>query len=275
MPFYDQPLLDIVLSTGYVIPPFLDECFNFILENADQEGVFRVPGNDQDVKRLISLFDAGGVPEIKVTPASRRTTINNICNVITRFIKRIPEHLLIDKNSKLWDKDLNVEQVKRLVDNLPLCNKAFLSRIFGFFTKVAEHSDKNLMGVNNLSKILSASLIEDPNNQFWLLKTENAKLFFTNYKEIFGSMSSLDENGEFLSREDFQKSVGDIFTSFFCQSSSIKKPEIVSVPQERQKKMCRRITIEQLNWDQMFDVLLHHDSKRYNDFSDAFVTPMS
>lgn len=275
MPFFDQPLIEIALQTGYAIPPFLDLCFDFILQNLDQEGIFRVPGNTAEVKRLVSLFDAGGVTEIKVTPANRRVTVNNICNIITRFVKRIPDHLLLDKNVKQWDCDLTPDQVVKLVNDLPLCNKAFLSRLFGFFTKVAEHSDKNLMGVSNLSKIISASLIEDTNNPFWLLKTETAQIFFTHYQDIFGPMSSLDENGNFLTREQFQEKVGDIFASFFCQSSSFHKPEIASAPQERQKKMCRRIAIEKLTWDQMFDLLLHHDTQSNNSVSDAFVTPLA
>ncbi|OHT04268.1 RhoGAP domain containing protein [Tritrichomonas foetus] len=270
MPYFDQPLSNIALNASFVVPSFLEDCFEFVIEHADVEGIFRVPGNDTEVKRLISIIDATGNVEIHPN-----TYVFNICNVISRFIKRIPEHLLIDKNVSQWKGDLTLEQVQKKINDLPVLNRAFLSRIFAFFITIASHSKSNLMGVSNLSKILSAVLIEDKKDPYWLLKPEVVAYFFTDYHKIFNSMPGLTSDGQFMTKDEFQNSVGDIFNAFFCQSYANHKPEISAVKQEKQKKMCRIIETSKVTWDEMFTILLHPDPNRLNDNSDAHLTPIS
>lgn len=255
MPTFGQPLNNLAVYFSQAIPPFLEKLFSFMIEKAlDVEGIFRVPGDDKVIKHYHSIIDATGNVDLaeKVSPFV-------VANLITRFIRFIPNHLLIDKNANELAKIDSVESAQAFLQTLPLIHKAVFSRLIAFFTLVAKHSAGNRMGTRAISLILSPILVENPDEAIWIFPADIVELFLKNYKEIFVSMPALTPDGEFMTEQNFQKSIGDVCSIFFCQSTS--NPVTLSpVVAAKQVKMCRNIIIEQTDFKEIYKKLLSNSS---------------
>ena len=257
---FGTPLLEIASQTNQAIPPFLETCFEFMMRNAEVEGIFRSPGDNAVIKRLILLLDSTN--EFQITEDISPFVISNI---ITRFINHIPGHILIDSNQPKWDGELTLEQIKSNINELPRINQALLSRLFAFFIIICRSSHKNKMIDSNIAIILSPILVIDPDNPRWLLKLSNILLIFNNYFEVFGSLSSIDqETGDFLDSAKFNEKVGNIWGDFLCQSCIVlnhQEPSDDDDLNETEEKMWRGLTIPNTNYVALIEDLLGDTNK--------------
>lgn len=263
MPVFKQSLASLAASSGRAVPPFLESCFSFMMAHLDVEGIFRVPGLEDEIRRAISLADANGTVEF-----SENTSPFVVANLLTRFILQIPGHILEDKNATEWTNLTDVTKARSLISRLPVINRVVLSRLLGFFLKVAEHSSANRMGIANIAIILRPILISNPKDQWWLIGQDTVTMLLDNYEFIFsedevqrvGKCSSLTAEGEFMSSDAFEESMSDVFEMFFAQSRHVQ-PEIEPVIEEKQRRMCRRVEIAQsrLDWMEMFTSLMSAD----------------
>jgi hypothetical protein len=254
MPVFGQPLSAIAMTTNHAVPPFIERCFSFMSDKLDVTGIFRVPGADTEIRRYVSIADAAGNAEF-----APNTTAYVVANLLTRFIRQIPNHLLDDKTATDWVFATTVEGVHAQIDKLPRLNKAVLSRVLAFFMQVIAHAGKNQMNAVNIGIILSPILIENSSNHLWLLPRETVVLMFDNYKQLFGDLSAIDEDGEFMSSEKYEEKVGGAFADLFCQTNV--GIEFQPVVQEKQRKMCRRVPIQKMDWGEMMEALLSDDHK--------------
>ena len=253
MPIWGQNLTSLALTFQRAVPLFLEKCFTFILENhLDTEGIFRVPGNEADIKSFITSIDAIG--DISV---NSNTNAFVICNIITRFIRDVPDHILLDKNANKLQDCKTPADLKKIIMSLPIPNRAILSRLLGFMTIISQHSENNLMPISNIAIILSPILVDDPSNPQYLLSKDISIMLLENYREIFSEMLAIDANGNWLSEEQFTKSIGDVMTTFFCQSSFLRKP-LTPIKIEKQARMVRNIKIDTRSneWDCLMNELL-------------------
>lgn len=135
----------------------------------DAEGVYRVSGAVRTVEQLSSEFDKGLPDANKYDPFDYKTFfVTNDFNLFIRFtiggsFKRylalLPDPLmtfeLYDKflaASKNPNKTEKLKQIHDLVQKeLPEHNRNVLSFIMFHLNKVAEHSQVNKMGINNLA----------------------------------------------------------------------------------------------------------------------------
>ena len=243
MRVFHQSLSSLAAITGKAVPPFLESCFSFLMDKLDVEGIFRVPGLDSDIQRFIALADASGTVEFP-----ENTSPFVVANLLTRFIAKIPNHILEDRNADSWTALTDVAKAKSLISDLPPMNRAVLSRLLAFFLKVIEHGDKNRMGKSNIGIILSPILITNNNDNWWLLKQETVAMLLDNYETLFGenakigapSCLALDNSGRFLTSDEFETSIEDLFNMLFAQSCFVK-PELVPVVEEKQQRMCRNV----------------------------------
>jgi hypothetical protein len=254
MPVFGQPLSALAMATNHAVPPFLERCFSFLADKLAITGIFRVPGADSEIRRYASIADAAGNVEF-----SPNTTAYVVANLLTRFIRQLPNHLLDDRTVNDWMFATTAEGVRAQIDKLPRLNKAVLSRVLAFFSKVIAACSENQMNATNIAIILSPILIENATNKLWLLPRETVILMFDNYNEIFKDLNSFDENGEFLSSERYEELVGGAFADLFCQTNV--GIEFEPVVQEKQRKMCRRVPIQKMDWEQMLTALLSTDRK--------------
>ena len=97
MPVFKQSLASLAASSGRAVPPFLESCFTFMMAHLEIEGIFRVPGLEDEIRRFISLADANGNVEF-----TENTSPFVVANLLTRFMLQIPGHVLEDKNAPEW-----------------------------------------------------------------------------------------------------------------------------------------------------------------------------
>ena len=250
-----QPLANVVLITKRGIPNFLEKAYSFILTKyIDTEGIFRNSGNNQSKEASLKYVDA--TDDIVLNDS---TNPFEVCNVITSFIRAIPNHILIDENCERIVKIRTKEDAKAFIDSLPYINRVFASRFLGFIYIVTQHADKNRMASSNLSRILSPVLIMHPKDPKFLVPVDILDIIISNYPYIFQDISALDENGNWIEADNFKVEIGDILEQFFCQST-YGKPTFKSTFHEKEMKMCRKLQIEPREINDLIDELLSGNS---------------
>lgn len=238
------------------IPSFLEKCFAFLLKNGiDKEGIFRISGDIVELKNLQTKIDATNDIDL-----SDSTSPFVVANIITRFFRFIPGHVLIDTRADEWMNVRTADDAKRLFNLLPLINRAVLSRFMAFLTIVKNHSDRNRMGSQALSVVVSPNLIEKPGSPEFLLPNEVVMIMIDNYDNVFDSMPALNPSGEFQSDEEFSSSIGNVCMEFFCKSSPVSM-KLKPIDEEKQCRLDRNIHINKPNYNDTFQELLAFPSK--------------
>ena len=250
-----QPLANVVLITKRGIPNFLEKAYSFILTKyIDKEGIFRMSGNDKSKEEMLKYIDA--TDDIVLNDS---TNPFEVCNVITGFIREIPNHIFLDENCNKILEIRTKEDAKAFVSSLPYINRVFSSRFLGFIYLVTQHSSNNKMNSFNLSRLLSPVLIANPKMPTYLVPPEILDIIISNYPFIFQDVSALDEKGNWIEADNFKVEIGDILDQFFCQST-YGRPSLKPTSHEKEMKMCRKLTIEPREINELIDELLSGDS---------------
>ena len=81
-----------------------------------------------------------------------------------------------------------------------------------------------------------------------------------NYNIIFSEMPGLSTAGDFLSEEDFAKSIENAYMEFFCKSSPVPM-KLKPIDEEKQYKLDRNIHISLPSYKDVFQELLSKNTK--------------
>ena len=259
MKVYGGTLVNIISKYGTAIPPFLERCMSFMLDHSYVVGIFRVPGDDQEIKRLTGIIDATGT--ISIPPSASPFVI---ANVISRFLRFLKPHILDDNLATRWEKvskplgskepynENDLKEVSKLIWMLSFQNKIFISRIFGFFIMISK-DERNKMNVYNLSVPLAPILVQNSKKPQWLLDPNLVAFMLTNYTELFGDVSALNVSEK-------------MNEAFFCQSIAINMPANDEMT-EKEARMSRKIMVPKASWDIMFLKLLTPNGNNEKYFS--------
>ncbi|XP_068422502.1 rho GTPase-activating protein 25 [Clinocottus analis] len=155
----------------HTVPILVQKCVEFIKEHGlDEEGIFRLPGQDNAVKQFRDAFDAGERPSF---PSD--TDVHTVASLLKLYLRELPEPVvpwtqyqdfldcttLLDPNSSEGRETLE-EQIALL----PRINYNLLSYVCRFLFEVQLHSKVNKMNVENLATVMGINLlkpqIEDP-----------------------------------------------------------------------------------------------------------------
>ncbi|XP_068166774.1 rho GTPase-activating protein 25 isoform X2 [Antennarius striatus] len=152
------------------VPILVQKCVEFIKEHGlNEEGIFRLPGQDNAVKQFRDAFDAGERPSF---PSD--TDVHTVASLLKLYLRELPEPVvpwtqyqdfldctnMLDSSSK---EEINLEKQIAL---LPRNNYNLLSYICRFLFEIQLKSDVNKMNVENLATVMGINLlkpqIEDP-----------------------------------------------------------------------------------------------------------------
>ncbi|NXC47473.1 RHG25 protein, partial [Penelope pileata] len=153
------------------VPILVQKCAEFIREHGvSEEGIFRLPGQDNLVKQLRDAFDAGERPSF-----DRDTDVHTVASLLKLYLRELPEPVVpwmqyedfllcgqaLDMNQRKGHQDL----LKQL-SLLPRDNYNLLSYICRFLYEIQLNSSVNKMSVDNLATVIGVNLIrpkiEDP-----------------------------------------------------------------------------------------------------------------
>ncbi|XP_071338145.1 rho GTPase-activating protein 25 [Trachinotus anak] len=155
----------------HMVPILVQKCVEFIKEHGlDEEGIFRLPGQDNAVKQFRDAFDAGERPSF---PSD--TDVHTVASLLKLYLRELPEpvvpwtqyqdfldctNLLDPGSTEGWEK------LEKQIALLPRINYNLLSYVCRFLFEVQQHSSVNKMNVENLATVMGINLlkpqIEDP-----------------------------------------------------------------------------------------------------------------
>ncbi|XP_032433382.1 rho GTPase-activating protein 25 [Xiphophorus hellerii] len=155
----------------HTVPILVQKCAEFIIEHGlEEEGIFRLPGQDNAVRQFRDAFDAGERPSF---PSD--TDVHTVASLLKLYLRELPEpvvpwsqyqdfldctNLLNIRSKEGWEK------LEKQVALLPRANYNILSYVCRFLFQVQQHSDVNKMNVENLATVMGINLLkpqlEDP-----------------------------------------------------------------------------------------------------------------
>nr|XP_058134678.1 rho GTPase-activating protein 25 isoform X2 [Dasypus novemcinctus] len=155
----------------HLVPILVEKCAEFIRDHGlHEEGIFRLPGQDNLVKQLRDAFDAGERPSF-----DRDTDVHTVASLLKLYLRDLPEpvvpwsqyegFLLCGQLMNADETKAQQELVKQL-SLLPRDNYSLLSYICRFLHEIQLNCAVNKMSVDNLATVIGVNLIrskvEDP-----------------------------------------------------------------------------------------------------------------
>ncbi|XP_066123393.1 rho GTPase-activating protein 25 isoform X2 [Saccopteryx bilineata] len=155
----------------HLVPILVEKCAEFIREHGlNEEGIFRLPGQDNLVKQLRDAFDAGERPSF-----DRDTDVHTVASLLKLYLRDLPEpvvpwsqydgFLLCGQLMNADEAKAQQELIKQL-SLLPRDNYSLLSYTCRFLHEIQLNCAVNKMSVENLATVIGVNLIrskvEDP-----------------------------------------------------------------------------------------------------------------
>nr|XP_057926489.1 rho GTPase-activating protein 25 isoform X2 [Doryrhamphus excisus] len=155
----------------HMVPILVQKCAEYIREHGlNEEGIFRLPGQDNSVKEFRDAFDAGERPSF---PSG--TDVHTVASLFKLYLRDLPEPVIpwtqyqnfLDCTNLLdSNKDEGQEMLEKQISLLPPVNYNLLSYICRFLFEVQLNSKVNKMSVENLATVMGINLlkpqIQDP-----------------------------------------------------------------------------------------------------------------
>nr|XP_008515200.1 PREDICTED: rho GTPase-activating protein 25 isoform X3 [Equus przewalskii] len=155
----------------HLVPILVEKCAEFILEHGlNEEGIFRLPGQDNLVKQLRDAFDAGERPSF-----DRDTDVHTVASLLKLYLRDLPEPVVPWSQYEgflLCGQLMNADETKaqqelmKQLSILPRDNYSLLSYICRFLHEIQLNCSVNKMSVDNLATVIGVNLIrskvEDP-----------------------------------------------------------------------------------------------------------------
>ncbi|NXI56375.1 RHG25 protein, partial [Chloroceryle aenea] len=153
------------------VPILVQKCAEFIREHGvSEEGIFRLPGQDNLVKQLRDAFDAGERPSF-----DRDTDVHTVASLFKLYLRELPEPVvpwrqyedfLLCGQALVADERKGHQELLKQLSLLPRDNYNLLSYICRFLHEIQLNSSVNKMSVDNLATVIGVNLIrpqrEDP-----------------------------------------------------------------------------------------------------------------
>ncbi|KAM8886207.1 rho GTPase-activating protein 25 isoform 2-T2 [Spinachia spinachia] len=154
-----------------MVPILVQKCVEFIKENGlDEEGIFRLPGQDNAVKQFRDAFDAGERPSFP-----KDTDVHTVASLLKLYLRELPQPVVpwtqyqdfLDCTNRLdISSTQGWETLQDQIALLPRIHYNLLSYVCRFLFEVQQHSKVNKMNVENLATVMGINLlkpqIEDP-----------------------------------------------------------------------------------------------------------------
>ncbi|XP_062366774.1 rho GTPase-activating protein 25 isoform X2 [Cinclus cinclus] len=172
---FGQPLADTMAYEQklgqHQVPILVQKSAEFIREHGvGEEGIFRLPGQDNLVRELRDAFDAGERPSF-----NRDTDVHTVASLFKLYLRELPEPVvpwLQYEDFLLCGQALEADETKghqellKQLSLLPRDNYNLLSYICRFLHEIQLNSSINKMSVDNLATVIGVNLIrpriEDP-----------------------------------------------------------------------------------------------------------------
>ncbi|XP_031426283.1 rho GTPase-activating protein 25 isoform X2 [Clupea harengus] len=148
-----------------MVPILVEKCTEFIREHGlNEEGIFRLPGQENQVKQFRDAFDAGERPSF---PSD--TDVHTVGSLLKLYLRELPEpvvpwsqyqHFLDCSHQVDASTGLGKEYLEKQIALLPRVNYNLLSYICRFLHEVGQNSKVNKMSMENLATVIGVNLFK-------------------------------------------------------------------------------------------------------------------
>ncbi|XP_078682907.1 rho GTPase-activating protein 26-like isoform X34 [Branchiostoma floridae x Branchiostoma belcheri] len=183
---------DLLNDIGFT---FIKRCIQSIeTRGIEEQGLYRVVGVNSKVKKLTELcLDRRKADKVDLDEYEIKT----ITSALKNYFRGLPEPLLTFKlhqefinAAKQESRTLRINDIHRLVHQLPESNFEMLDMLIGHLLNVANHSKKNLMSKPNLGVVFGPTLMrpaEETVAAIMDIKFQNiiVEILISNHEQIF------------------------------------------------------------------------------------------
>ncbi|KAG2227985.1 hypothetical protein INT45_012009 [Circinella minor] len=166
---FSVPLEDAVrvskVVEGYELPSVVYRCIEYLdAKNAVlEEGLYRLSGSSTVMKNLRHKFNKDG--DVNLLTAKEYYDVHAVAGLLKMWLRELPTSVLTRELRTdflhvidLLDRKDRVNELGRLVSQLPLANYTLLRALTAHLIRVVQHSDVNKMTVRNVSIVFSPTL---------------------------------------------------------------------------------------------------------------------
>ncbi|XP_066248060.1 rho GTPase-activating protein 23 isoform X10 [Euwallacea similis] len=147
------------------LPRFVEVCTDIIDEKGLQViGIYRVPGNNASMTALSEEINRN-FDEVPLDDP-RWNDLHVVSSLLKAFLRKMPESLVTSalyphfiKADKIEDHKLRLEELRKLVRNLPKHNYHTLKHVIRHLKRVADNSDANRMEAKNLAIVFGPTIV--------------------------------------------------------------------------------------------------------------------
>ena len=145
------------------IPDIVISCINYFeqTDNNKVEGLFRVPGANDDIERLKQKFDSGESPNLLLEDP------HTVASLLKLYFRSLPEPLLTFELYDCFLAASNFESITALrsvLILLPEINLKLIIMLVGLLVSIQNNSSQNKMSSSNLAIVFAPSLLRPPEN---------------------------------------------------------------------------------------------------------------
>jgi len=172
------PLEECPLCETEFIPYLVKVCCDIVTEKGlDIVGIYRVPGNNAAVTYLTEQVNKG--VENFALEDQRWQDVNVVSSLLKSFFRKLPDPLftvemysLFIEASKIELAARRMDQLRKLVRELPEIHLETLKYLTSHLCQVAEHSTVNKMEVRNLAIVFGPTLVRTTDDNMVSMVTD-------------------------------------------------------------------------------------------------------
>jgi len=172
------PMEECPLCDTEFIPYLVKVCCDIVNERGlDIVGIYRVPGNNAAVTYLTEQVNKG--VENFALEDQRWQDVNVVSSLLKSFFRKLPDPLftvemysLFIEASKIDMAPRRMDQLRKLVRELPEIHLETLKYLTGHLCQVADHSGVNKMEVRNLAIVFGPTLVRTTDDNMVSMVTD-------------------------------------------------------------------------------------------------------
>ncbi|XP_078371210.1 rho GTPase-activating protein 26-like isoform X2 [Oculina patagonica] len=215
----DQETSDLELT-------FIKKCISAVEKRGiTDQGLYRIVGVGSKVQNLLlQCIDKKKAKSVDLANEDCEWEVKTITSALKQYLRNMPEPLftygyhdqfLDSVKKETYEK--RVEALRTLVAELPEENRQLIRMIMKHLTRVAAHSNKNLMAASNLGVVFGPTLMksrEETMAAIMNLKYQSIviELLINEFNTVFGPDASPDPTEESTDSSNSVESTGNPFT---------------------------------------------------------------
>ncbi|KAM6288946.1 arf-GAP with Rho-GAP domain, ANK repeat and PH domain-containing protein 1, partial [Aegotheles albertisi] len=224
------------------VPLLVDRCIDYITQcGLTSEGIYRKSGQNSKTTNLLEMLrrDARSV-----CLKEGEHHVDDVANTLKRFFRDLGDGLFTRRWGQDWlrvtgleDKELKIEEYRRLLGTLPMVNRATLKALINHLFRVQRFSGENQMNTHNLAIVFGPTLFQTDGKDYKAgrvvedLISHYVKIFNVNDQEM---KKQQDEITAIMKMREAASSgtqqAGDFICTVYLEEKKTEAEQHVKIP---------------------------------------------